>query len=112
MDFDPREKTALEIGCGIGRIARWMSQDFAQYIGVDVSPEMISKASSYNLPHAQFQAVSGGDLAGIPNDSVDFVGPSPSSSTSQTSALSSIIFRKPPAFCALGGIFRLHMKGL
>ena len=52
MSFDPREKTALEIGCGIGRIARWMSQDFAQYIGVDVSPEMIRKASSYNLPRA------------------------------------------------------------
>ena len=44
MNFDPREKTALEIGCGIGRIARWMSQDFAQYIGVDVSPEMIQQS--------------------------------------------------------------------
>src|SRR5271156_3975976 len=32
MEFDPREKTAVEIGCGIGRIARWMSQDFAAYI--------------------------------------------------------------------------------
>ena len=44
MSFDPRKKTALEIGCGIGRIARWMSQDFAQYIGVDVSPEMIQQS--------------------------------------------------------------------
>ena len=73
MSYNPREKTALEIGCGVGRIARWMSQDFAQYIGVDVSPEMIRKASSYNLPRAQFQAVSGGDLAGVPSESVDFV---------------------------------------
>ena len=108
----PREKTALEIGCGIGRIARWMSQDFAQYIGVDVSPEMIRKASSYNLPRAHFQAVSGGDLAGIPNASVDFV-------------WSFAVFQHVPDKHAIfnyfqeaarvlrpGGIFRLHMKGL
>jgi SAM-dependent methyltransferase len=112
MNFDPREKTALEIGCGIGRIARWMCQDFAQYIGVDVSPEMIRKASSYNLHRAQFQAVSGGDLAGIPNESVDFV-------------WSFAVFQHVPEKRAIfnyfqeaarvlrpGGIFRLHMKGL
>src|SRR5579862_7656410 len=34
MQFEPRGKAALEIGCGIGRIARWMSRDFGKYIGV------------------------------------------------------------------------------
>jgi SAM-dependent methyltransferase len=112
MDFDPRGKTALEIGCGIGRIARWMSQDFAEYIGVDVSPEMIRKASSYHLPHATFQDVSGGDLAGVANETVDFV-------------WSFAVFQHVPDKLAIfnyfeeaarvlrrGGIFRLHMKGL
>jgi SAM-dependent methyltransferase len=112
MEFDPRDKSALEIGCGIGRIARWMSQDFDQYIGVDVSPEMIRQAASYQLPRATFQSVSGGDLADIANDSVDFV-------------WSFAVFQHVPDRCAIfnyfqetsrvlrpGGIFRLHMKGL
>ena len=37
MQVDPKGKVALEIGCGIGRIARWMAADFGHYIGVDVS---------------------------------------------------------------------------
>ena len=112
MNFDPRGKTALEIGCGIGRIGRWMSQDFEQYIGVDVSPEMVRKASSYGVPRASFQAVSGGDLSGIPSESVDFV-------------FSFAVFQHVPDKEAIfnyfaetarvlrsDGIFRLHMKGL
>jgi len=112
MNFDPAGKTALEIGCGIGRIARWMSQDFARYIGVDVSPEMVRKASSYQIPNATFQPVSGGSLEGIPSASVDFV-------------FSFAVFQHVPDKAAIlnyfaetarvlrpGGIFRLHMKGL
>jgi SAM-dependent methyltransferase len=112
MRFDPHGKVGLEIGCGIGRIARRMVEDFEQYIGVDVSPEMIRKASFYELPRATFQAVSGGDLNGIADSSVDFV-------------LSFAVFQHVPDKEAIfsyfaetarvlrpGGIFRLHMKGL
>lgn len=72
-EFDPRGKVALEIGCGIGRLAKWMSADFGKYIGVDVSPKMVRKASSYGFANAEFQAASGGDLARIASESVDFV---------------------------------------
>lgn len=112
MHFDPRGKIALEIGCGIGRIARWMAGDFGQYIGVDVSPEMIRKAASYAILHADFQVVSGGDLADIGTATVDFV-------------FSFAVFQHVPDLRAIfnyfaetarvlrpGGIFRLHMKGL
>ena len=112
MRFDPQGKVGLEIGCGIGRIARRMVEDFGQYTGVDVSPEMIRKASSYQLPGATFRVVSGGDLNGIANASVDFV-------------LSFAVFQHLPDQAAIfnyfaetarvlrpGGIFRLHMKGL
>jgi SAM-dependent methyltransferase len=112
MQFDPRGKAALEIGCGIGRIGRWMAADFGHYLGVDVSPEMIRKASSYDIANATFQTVSGGDLAGIASNSVDF-------------ALSFAVFQHVPDKNAIfnyfaetarvlrtGGIFRLHMKGL
>jgi SAM-dependent methyltransferase len=110
--FDPRGKVGLEIGCGIGRIASRMVEDFGQYIGVDVSPEMIRKASSYELPRARFQVVSGGDLNGMADSSVDFV-------------LSFAVFQHVPDKEAIfnyfaetarvlrpRGMFRLHMKGL
>lgn len=112
MNFDPKSKTALEIGCGIGRIARWMSADFGQYIGVDVSPEMVRKAAACGFPRATFQPVSGGDLTDIASSSVDFV-------------FSFAVFQHVPDKNAIlnyfsetarvlrpGGIFRLQMKGL
>jgi SAM-dependent methyltransferase len=112
MDLHPGDKVALEIGCGIGRIARWMAADFREYIGVDVSPEMIRKAASYQLPNATFRSVSGADLSGVPAGSVDFV-------------LSFAVFQHVPDKSAIfnyfaetarvlrhGGFFRLHMKGL
>lgn len=112
MGFDPRGRRALEIGCGIGRIARPMAEEFAHYTGVDVSPEMVAKASAYRLPRAEFRAVSGGALEGIADASVDFV-------------FSFAVFQHVPDRDAIvnyfretarvlrpGGIFRLHMKGL
>jgi len=112
MEFDPAGKAALEIGCGIGRLARWMAAEFGSYTGVDVSPEMVRKAASYGIPRARFLAVSGGDLFGVADASVDFV-------------LSFAVFQHVPDKAAIfnyfaetrrvlkpGGIFRLHMKGL
>lgn len=112
MQFDPKEKVALEIGCGIGRIARWMSQDFARYIGVDVSPEMIRQASSYELPRATFQAVSGDDLDGIADESVDFVWSFAVFQHVPDKAAIFNYFREAARVLRPGGIFRLHMKGL
>ena len=105
MNFDPREKTALEIGCGIGRIARWMSQDFAQYIGVDVSPEMIARPPATICRTRNFRPSPAVTWPAFRTTAWISSGPSPCSSTSQTSAPSSIIFRKPPAFCAPAEFF-------
>src|SRR6266849_3571905 len=78
----------------------------------DLSSEMVAKAESYQLPRLTFRAVSGGDLAGIAGDSVDFV-------------LSFAVFQHVPDKSAIlkyfeetarvlrpGGFFRLHLKGL
>lgn len=112
MRFDPSGKTALEIGCGIGRLARCLAEAFGEVIGVDVSPEMIARATAAGIPRARFLAVSGGGLEGIEPASVDFV-------------LSFAVFQHVPDKDAIlryfeetarvlrpGGIFRLHMKGL
>lgn len=103
---------ALEIGCGIGRLARCLAGDFAQVTGVDVSQEMVARASAQNLPRTRFLAVSGGDLQEVATGSVDFV-------------MSFAVFQHVPDHAAIvnyvretarvlkpGGFFRLHMKGL
>jgi SAM-dependent methyltransferase len=112
MRFAPREKTALEIGCGIGRLARRLAEEFGEVIGVDVSPEMIARAKAATLPRTRFLVVSGGDLEGVDTGSIDFV-------------LSFAVFQHVPDKDAIrryfeetarvlrpGGIFRLHLKGL
>lgn len=112
MKFDPRGRHVLEIGCGIGRLARCFVDDFAHYTGVDVSPEMIAKAQAQQMPRAEFRPVSGGGLEGIPDASMDFV-------------FSFAVFQHVPDRAAIvsyfcetarvlrpGGLFRLHMKGL
>lgn len=103
---------ALEIGCGIGRLARCLANDFAQVTGVDVSQEMVARATAQNLPRTRFLAVSGGDLQGVADASVEFV-------------MSFAVFQHVPERAAIvnyiretarvlkpGGYFRLHMKGL
>lgn len=111
-NIQPQQLQALEIGCGIGRLARCLVADFAQVTGVDVSPEMVARASAYQWPRTRFLAVSGGDLSGVDDASVDFV-------------LSFAVFQHVPDVDAIsgyvretarvlrpGGYFHLHMKGL
>jgi SAM-dependent methyltransferase len=112
MNFDPSDKAVLEIGCGIGRIARWMSKDFASYTGVDVSPEMVRKATSYNLPNARFLAVSGGDLEGVADASIDFVFSFAVFQHVPSREAIYNYFRETARVLKPGGIFRLHMKGV
>jgi len=73
---------------------------------------MVRQAAEFGIPHAEFHAVSGGDLSGVESESADFV-------------YSFAVFQHVPDKAAIfnyfsetgrvlrpGGIFRLHMKGL
>lgn len=65
--------TALEIGCGVGRLAIPMARTFDRVIGVDISPTMLAKLAE-NTRDAQLSNVTG-FLAGEPWDKqgpVDF----------------------------------------
>jgi SAM-dependent methyltransferase len=43
--FDlPQTGVALDVGCGFGRSVRWLSEQYVQVIGTDISAEVISKA--------------------------------------------------------------------
>lgn len=69
------ECSAVEIGCGPGRLLLPLSQQLAHVTGFDVSPQMVQLARE-NLrgrPNAKAQQCAGADLPGIAGGSVDFV---------------------------------------
>ncbi len=57
----------LDIGCGIGRIARALAPHAASIIGIDVSPGMIAEARTRcrGLGNVAFLWVDGGDLGAV-----------------------------------------------
>ncbi len=71
---DFRRMSALEIGCGPGRLMLPLSEIFGTVQGVDVSGEMIALARENlrDVPRAEVRQNSGADLAGLADESVDF----------------------------------------
>lgn len=72
---DPKTLRVLEIGCGIGRMTRYLAEVFGEVHGVDVSGEMIRQASARlaNVPNAFFREGNGSDFSGFPDNHFDFV---------------------------------------
>lgn len=68
-------RRALEIGCGPGRLMRFMSRHFGEIHGVDVSDEMIAQATQRldDIPHAHAHHTNGSDLAIFASEYFDFV---------------------------------------
>ena len=66
--------TALDIGCGTGRLCRALSTLCKNVTGIDISQEMINKAKEDNadLTNVSFVLGSGTDLKAIESSSIDF----------------------------------------
>lgn len=65
---------ALEVGSGLGRICRVLAEEFDEVIGVDIAPSMIAQAEELNAdPKVSFTLGDGATLAGIDDDSIDFL---------------------------------------
>ncbi len=66
--------TALDFGCGIGRLSRALAKHFDAVIGVDIAPAMIDLARQYN-PGDKFRFIvnTAPDLRVIPDAAVNFV---------------------------------------
>ena len=62
---DPKDMTALEIGCGTGRITRAMAGFFGQVYAVDISGEMVRQArvALRQFPNAHVFQNNGKDLS-------------------------------------------------
>lgn len=83
---EPKQMKVLEIGCGAGRVTRALANLFGEVHAVDVSGEMIARASSAlaALPHARVYQNNGMDLAIVPGENFDF-------------AFSTIVFQHIPS---------------
>jgi ubiquinone/menaquinone biosynthesis C-methylase UbiE len=72
---DASALTAVEIGCGNGRVTHRLAERFAQVWALDISPEMIARAKARwpALANVRFVVGSGADLEPVPAASADVV---------------------------------------
>jgi SAM-dependent methyltransferase len=70
-----RDRRALDIGCGPGRLMLPLADHFGEIHGIDVSDEMIklARARLNSVPHAHLHVGSGSDLQPFENDYFDLV---------------------------------------
>lgn len=66
--------SVLDVGCGLGDMWAWLRQQrtSARYIGIDISPEMISRARSLH-PDAAFEVAAATDQAFPQPGAFDYV---------------------------------------
>lgn len=70
------DSTALDLGCGVGRMTRALARRFGTVIGVDVSDEMVRRARELHPPNSYRNvrfAESDGVSIALDDESVDFV---------------------------------------
>jgi SAM-dependent methyltransferase len=99
-----RHRTALDFGCGLGRITRELARNFERCVAVDISEEMLARARQLNahLSNIEFTSVgASGDLP-FAEQSFDLV-------------YSSLVLQhlpgKPAARAALGELARITAPG-
>ncbi len=65
----------LEIGCGTGRVGAKLAPRCGQWIGADVSQNMLDYAEEAlgDLPNVSFRRLNGYDLEGVADESLDVV---------------------------------------
>jgi SAM-dependent methyltransferase len=68
-------RTALDFGCGIGRLSQALAEHFDRVYGVDISPKMIELAREHNRQGARCEYVcnAAGDLSRFADGSIDMI---------------------------------------
>lgn len=109
----PSKGVVLEIGCGVGRMLRPLACRFGAVYGLDVSPEMISRARARlaDLRNVQVWANGGIDLRPVRSEQVDL-------------AISYLVFQHIPEASVVeaiiqdtfrvlkpGGVFKFQVAG-
>jgi SAM-dependent methyltransferase len=75
MNFDPRDKEMVEIGCGAGRMTRVFAREFARVNALDISDEMQRRAKEYlqDFQNIRWILADGARISGVDDSSADFV---------------------------------------
>jgi SAM-dependent methyltransferase len=69
----PKERfRAMDFGCGVGRLTRYLANHFHECWGVDVSGQMLELAAKYN-PYCHFHLNQRSNLQGFPDNHFDLV---------------------------------------
>ena len=69
-----KNSTVLDIGCGIGRVAKYVAPRVRKIWCVDISRIMLKRARKFvgSLPNVEFYRTNGHSLNKIPSNTVDF----------------------------------------
>lgn len=102
----------LEIGCGVGRLVKPLSQRVARVVGVDVSEEMLRRARDYcaGLPNVELHRTEG-RLDFLPAGFFDFVFSHIVFQHVPRKAYVETYFREAFRVLAPGGTFRVQVDG-
>lgn len=75
LSVSPMRGSALDFGCGVGRLTQALCLHFDRVVGVDISSTMVAKADEFNRFPDKCQYVVNTEprLAGFEDDSLDFV---------------------------------------
>lgn len=75
LGFPKKHRLALDFGCGIGRVSRYLAQHFELVVGVDISFVMLEKARNINKGQSNLAFVQTGDpaLSCFPPASFDLI---------------------------------------
>lgn len=89
----PKSCRVVEIGCGVGRMTRYLAEQFLEVHGVDISAEMIQRARLRDYPNVFLHVGSGTDLACLPDKYFDL-------------AFSYLVFQHIPSRAVIGNYVR------
>jgi SAM-dependent methyltransferase len=106
---DTSKLRAIDIGCGTGRMTRYMK--FGEVIGLDISPSMIEKAKVDN-PDQTYIVTDGVTLKEIPDNSVDFAFSYATLQHFTRKAYLKTMLHEIHRVLVPGGTARIHVRGL
>ena len=64
--------SALDFGCGAGRSTRFLRGLGFETVGVDISPEMVSKAREID-PRGDYRVIPSDDMSSLPRESFSLI---------------------------------------
>jgi len=74
-EFVEKDAVALDLGCGVGRVAKYLAPFVWELHGIDVSEQMVqyAKNNCQKLSNVHFKVNNGMDLRLYPDNTFDFV---------------------------------------